>query len=145
MHFYKTIQPKTPVKTMNTVTEILQKFQSQQNFTQHEMAKLLQISQATYNNWVNNRTLIDPKYYPKIATLCQIDVATLIPPNATVNIMSNIFPTEGISVNTLELYKKYTENLEESNRILKNENEKLLAILEENKAIIASLQQRKGQ
>jgi hypothetical protein len=56
--------------------------------------------------------------------------------------MSSTFAKEGISVNALELYKKYTENLEESNRILKNENEKLLALLEENKAIIASLQQR---
>ena len=128
---------------MKALSEILQKFQNQKEITQHEMAKLLQISQATYNNWVNNRTPIDPKYYPKIATLCQIDVATLIPPNATVNIMSSTFAKEGISVNALKLYKKYTENLEESNRILKNENEKLLAILEETKAINASLQQRR--
>ena len=130
---------------MNAVSEILQKFQNQKEITQHEMAKLLQISQATYNNWVNNRSPIDPKYYPKIATLCQIDAATLIPPNATVNIMSSTFPTEVTSVNALELYKKYTENLEESNRILKNENEKLLAILEENKAVFASFQQRRVQ
>jgi len=47
---------------MNAVSEILQKFQNQKEITQHEMARLLQISQATYNNWVNNRTPIDPKY-----------------------------------------------------------------------------------
>jgi len=102
---------------MKAASEILQIFQYQKEITQHEMAKLLQISQATYNNWVNNRSPIDPKYYPKIATLCQIDVATLIQTNATVNIINNSFPREGISVNALVLYKKYTENLEESNRI----------------------------
>jgi len=59
--------------------------------------------------------------------------------------MSSTFPTEVISVNALELYKKYTENLEESNRILKNDNEKLLAIMEENKAIITLFQQRGEQ
>ena len=128
---------------MKALSEILQKFQNQKEITQHEMAKLLQISQATYNNWVNNRSPIDPKYYPVIAKICQVDVATLIPPNAKVNIINNTFLREGISVNALELYKKYTENLEESNRILKNENEKLLALLEETKAIIASLQQRR--
>jgi transcriptional regulator with XRE-family HTH domain len=130
---------------MKAASEILQKFQNQKEITQHEMAKLLQISQATYNNWVNNRTPINPKYYPAIATLGQIDVATLIPPNAKVNIINNTFPKEGISVNALELYKKYTENLEETNRILKNENEKLLAILEENKAVFTSFQQRRVQ
>lgn len=128
---------------MKAVSEILQKFQNQKEITQHEMAKLLQISQATYNNWVNNRSPIDPKYYPVIAKICQVDVATLIPPNAKVNIINNTFLREGISVNALELYKKYTENLEETNRILKNENEKLLAILEENKAVFASFQQRR--
>jgi transcriptional regulator with XRE-family HTH domain len=51
---------------MKAASEILQKFQNQNEITQHEMAKLLQISQATYNNWVNNRSPIDPKYYPKI-------------------------------------------------------------------------------
>jgi len=130
---------------MNAVSENLQKFQNQKEITQHEMAKLLQISQATYNNWVNNRSPIDPKYYPKIATLCQIDVATLIQTNATVNIIYNSFPREGISVNALELYKKYTENLEETNRILKNDNEKLLAILEENKVIITLFRKRGEQ
>jgi transcriptional regulator with XRE-family HTH domain len=130
---------------MKAALEILQKFQYQNEITQHEMAKLLQISQATYNNWVNNRTPIDPKYYLKIATLCQIDVATLIPPNAKVNIINNTFPTEVISENALELYKKYTENLEETNRILKNENEKLLTILEGNKAVFTSFQQRRVQ
>lgn len=59
--------------------------------------------------------------------------------------MSSTFAKEGISVNALELYKKYTENLEETNRILKNENEKLLAILEENKAVTTSFQQRREQ
>ena len=130
---------------MNAVSENLQKFQNQKEITQHEMAKLLQISQATYNNWVNNRSPIDPKYYPKIATLCQIDVATLIQTNATINIIYNTFPTEGFSVNALVLYKKYTENLEETNRILKNDNEKLLAILEGNKAVFTSFQQRRVQ
>jgi DNA-binding XRE family transcriptional regulator len=33
---------------MNAVSEILQKFQNQNEIPQHEMAKLLQISQATY-------------------------------------------------------------------------------------------------
>ena len=130
---------------MKAASEILQKFQYQNEITQHEMAKLLQISQATYNNWVNNRSPIDPKYYPKIATLCQIDVATLIQTNATINIIYNTFPTEGFSVNALVLYNKYTENLEETNRILKNDNEKLLAIMEENKAIITLFQQRGEQ
>jgi len=46
---------------MKAASEILQKFQYQNEITQHEMAKLLQISQATYNNWVNNRSPIDPK------------------------------------------------------------------------------------
>jgi len=59
--------------------------------------------------------------------------------------MSSTFAKEGISVNALELYNKYTENLEETIRILKIENEKLLAILEENKAIITLFQQRGEQ
>jgi hypothetical protein len=33
---------------MKALSEILQKFQNQKEITQHEMAKLLQISQATY-------------------------------------------------------------------------------------------------
>jgi len=130
---------------MKAASEILQKFQYQNEITQHEMAKLLQISQATYNNWVNNHTPKDPKYYPKIATLCQIDVTVLIPPNAMVTIHNNSLPATEIHINALELYRKYTENLEETNRILKNENEKLLAILEENKAVFTSFQQRREQ
>ncbi len=59
--------------------------------------------------------------------------------------MSCTLPTEGFSVNALELYKKYTENLEETKRILKNDNEKLLAILKENKTIITLFQQRGEQ
>lgn len=128
---------------MIAVSEILQKFQNQKNLTQHEMAIALQISQATYNNWVNNKTTIDPKHYPKIAKLCQIDVATLIPSNANINITSSTLPIEGINVNALELYKKYTENLEENNRFLKSENEKLLSTLKETKAVITSLQQQR--
>lgn len=123
---------------MTAVSEILQKFQIKNNLTQHEMAIALQVSQATYNNWVNGRTSIDPKYYPKIAVLCQINIVDLIPPNTKINITPSTFPKERTDFNALELYMKYTENLEESNRRLREENEKLQGALKETKSITSS-------
>ncbi len=110
---------------MNAVSETLQKFQNQQNLTQHEMAKLLQISQATYNHWVNNRTLIDPKYYPIIAKICQVDVASLIPANATINISNGSSNENKITVNALELYEEFNKYLKEVNQLQKLEIERL--------------------
>jgi transcriptional regulator with XRE-family HTH domain len=120
-----TIQPKTTLKTMNAVTEILQKFQNQQNLTQHQMANFLQISQATYNNCVNSRTPIDPKYYPTIANICQIDVASLIPASATINISNGSSNENKMTVNALELYEEFNKHLKEVNQLQKVEIERL--------------------
>lgn len=129
------------MKTTKAVPEILKEYQDKHKLTQHEMAKLLQISQPTYNNWINDKAPIDPtKYYPIIAKVCQIDLAALIPPNATVNISNGSSPENNYTANALDIYSKYTANLEENYQHQKIENERLQNRITELETTLASVQ-----
>jgi transcriptional regulator with XRE-family HTH domain len=105
---------------MIQIIEVLQNFQKNNSLTQHDMAILLNISQTSYNNWINNKTQIEPKYYPKVALVCNVELASFIPPDASIQIFSRNFQNE-FKVNALELYEKFTKNLEEQNQFLKEQ------------------------
>lgn len=101
------------------------------------MANLLGIAQATYNNWVNKNCVINPKYYPVIAKVCEVELSSLIPPDASIRIESKSFET--IETNALALYQKFNETLEEQILMLKREVRRLQAELEEKNKIIEEL------
>jgi transcriptional regulator with XRE-family HTH domain len=112
--------------------EKLQIYQNENGLTQHEMAEILGVSQASYNNWINRHTVISPKYYPIIAQLCKIDLTTLIPFQALKNDPTGTTVLENnIILNTLELYEKFSKLLEEQNLLLKMEVERLKGALKE--------------
>ena len=114
--------------------EKLQIHQNENGLTQHEMADILGVSQASYNNWINRHTVIAPKYYPIIAHLCKIDLTSLIPMQALKNDPTGTTVLENnIIFNTLELYEKFSKLLEEQNQFLKGEVERLRNALEESK------------
>lgn len=114
---------------MNRIIDALQKFQMENNFTQHQMANLLRISQPSYNNWVNGKTIIDPKYYPKIGELCKIDLSSLISLNSTISTTRRNMLDNGLKVNALELYEKFADHLQEHNQLLKNEIERYKEVI----------------
>jgi transcriptional regulator with XRE-family HTH domain len=112
--------------------EKLQIYQNENGLTQHEMAEILGVSQASYNNWINRHTVIAPKYYPIIAQLCKIDLTSLIPFQALKNDPTGTTVLENnIILNTLELYEKFSKLLEEQNLLLKMEVERLKGALKE--------------
>jgi transcriptional regulator with XRE-family HTH domain len=73
---------------MKNLSEILSKYQQSNRLTQHQMANLLGVSQATYNNWLNHDKEINPKYLPIIAEVCSLELTTLIPHDANISITS---------------------------------------------------------
>jgi transcriptional regulator with XRE-family HTH domain len=125
---------------MQEVSEVIRDYQYKNNLTQHTMAGLLGISQATYNNWINKKTVINPtKYYPTIAKVCKIKVEKLIPKYTKFDFSrSQIFDREHI-IEALDYCQKYSKNLEEINKSLKWENERILKLLATKEDIIIKL------
>lgn len=100
------------------VAEVLRGFQEANRFTQTEMAKKLNISQASYNNWVNNAVVVSYKYYPSIAVLCGVSLKLLIPSDVEVSLSSKLAATP-LKLNAQELYHQFMSHLEEENTMLK--------------------------
>jgi transcriptional regulator with XRE-family HTH domain len=127
---------------MQEVSEVIRDYQYKNNLTQHTMAGLFGISQATYNNWINKKTVINPtRYYPIIAKVCKIKVDKLIPKYTKFDFSrSQTFEKEHI-IEALNYCQKYSKNLEEINTSLKLENERILKLLATKEEIIIKLQE----
>ena len=121
---------------MKSIQETLFTHQHTHNLTQHEMAKMLSVSQATYNNWVNRKSAIDPKYYPAIAKICKVDVEQFISSKAIVTIKPSSFSEGEVSINALELYQRFTKNLEDQIVQLKDQIGELKSRLKEKDLLI---------
>ncbi|SOE19576.1 hypothetical protein SAMN06298216_0078 [Spirosomataceae bacterium TFI 002] len=88
------------------------------------MAEHLKIGQATYNNWINGRTIIAIKYYQSIAVLCGIELKEVIPPEMEVTFsMPNSNTT--FTTEALALHQKLNYHLEGRLEFQMNENERL--------------------
>lgn len=126
---------------MKTLEETLFKYQLEKKITQHEMAARLNVSQATYNNWINQKCAIAPKYYPVIAKTCGIDVSPFAS-TLVVNSTHNTNPTDGnMQVDTLRLYQKFTQNLEEQISFLKDYAGELQSKLQEKEVLLRTQQE----
>ncbi|MFD2520202.1 helix-turn-helix domain-containing protein [Emticicia soli] len=126
---------------MKTLEETLFRYQLEKKITQQEMAAMLNISQATYNNWINQKSPIAPKYYPVIAKVCSIDVSPFAS-TLVVNCTQNNNSTDGnIQVDTLKLYQKFTQNLEEQILFLKDYASELQSKLQEKEVLIRTQQE----
>jgi transcriptional regulator with XRE-family HTH domain len=124
---------------MKKISDILRDYQNKNSLTQHQMAAFLGIAQSTYNNWVNERVIVNPvKYYKKIAALCEIELELIIPKNAKWILLQS---QDASGLNSkLDDCLKYVKNIEELNFFLRKEIEHLLTELNEKELLIKKLQ-----
>jgi DNA-binding XRE family transcriptional regulator len=124
---------------MKKVSDILRDYQNKNSLTQHQMAAFLGIAQSTYNNWVNERVIVNPvKYYKKIAALCEIEPELIVPKNAKWILLQS---QDASGLNSkLDDCLKYVKNIEELNFFLRKEIEHLLTELNEKELLIKKLQ-----
>ena len=125
------------MKTTSSTAKLLNEYQDKHQLTQHEMAELLGVSQTTYNNWINGKSQILPKYYPVIAKTLKVDVGDLISPTATLSISNGVLRENPTTVNAKEIYEDFVGHLKEANLILKAENEALKKRVVELEALFA--------
>ncbi len=100
---------------MKNVSELLREYQYKNNLTQQQMSTLLGIKQSTYNNWVNEKSVINPtKYYQKIADICEIEVQLILPKK--INLAKKIWKNHDIEslLSAMEFCQKYATSLEEN-------------------------------
>lgn len=126
---------------MKTLEETLFRYQLEKKITQHEMAAMLNISQATYNNWINQKSAISPKYYPVIAKICGIDVSLFAPHESFTSTQNFGLPDESNQVNALKLYQRFTQSLEEQISFLKNYAGELQSKLQEKEVLLRTQQE----
>ena len=125
---------------MKTLQEALFRYQLEKKITQHEMASMLNVSQATYNNWINQKSVIAPKYFPVIAKVCGIDVSLYASGPEPVSTQTANLPDDIVQVNTLKLYQKFTQNLEEQILYLKDRATELQSKLHEKDVLVKTQQ-----
>ncbi|GAB3515433.1 helix-turn-helix domain-containing protein [Emticicia fontis] len=125
---------------MKTIEETLFRYQLERKITQHEMADLLNVSQATYNNWINKKSAIAPKYYSVIAKVCGIDVSVYASGPTFISTQTASLPDDSIQVNALKLYQKFTQNLEEQILYLKDRANELQSKLHEKEVLLKTQQ-----
>lgn len=121
---------------MKTIEEALFNYQLEKRMTQHEMAALLNVSQATYNNWINQRSTISPKYLPVIAKVCGIDVSLFSPAQGSTHSVE-----DRVHENELKLYQKFTQNLEDQIAYLKDRTGELQFKLQEKELLLKNQQE----
>jgi transcriptional regulator with XRE-family HTH domain len=63
------------------VIEILENYRKSERYSQFDMASFLNVSQPTYNNWINKKHKVDIRYYPAIARLCGVPLPDILPPD----------------------------------------------------------------
>lgn len=61
------------------IIDLMERHRKQQRFSQFEMASFLNVSQPTYNNWINRKNRVDLKHYPAISRLCQVPLREIMP------------------------------------------------------------------
>ena len=61
------------------VIDLMEKYRKQERYSQLDMATFLNVSQPTYNNWINRKNKIDLKHYPEIARLCKVPLREIMP------------------------------------------------------------------
>ena len=125
---------------MKTLQETLFRYQLEKKITQHEMASMLNVSQATYNNWINQKSSIAPKNYPVIAKVCGIDVSLYASGSEPVSTQTANLPDDIVQVSTLKLYQKFTQNLEEQILYLKDRATELQSKLHEKDVLVKTQQ-----
>ena len=64
------------------------------------------VSQSTYHNWEAEKAKPQFKHLPKIAHICQIDIARIIPDDLQVALNAPSMPQETVEINALKLLKK---------------------------------------
>lgn len=126
---------------MKSLEETLFRYQLEKKITQHEMAAMLNVSQATYNNWINQKSVIAPRYYPLIAKVCGIDVSLYASGSTFISTQTASLPDESIQVSTLKLYQKFTQNLEEQILYLKDRANELQSKLHEKELLLKTQQE----
>lgn len=125
---------------MKTLEETLFRYQLERKITQHEMASMLNVSQATYNNWINQKSVIAPKYYPVIVKVCGIDVSLYASGSDAISTQTATSPDDNFQVSTLKLYQKFTQNLEEQILYLKDRANELQSKLHEKEVLLKTQQ-----
>jgi transcriptional regulator with XRE-family HTH domain len=126
---------------MRTLHETLFRYQLEKRITQHEMAAMLDVSQATYNNWINQKSPIALKYYPVIAKVCGIDVSLFAHHHEFATPQTANSPDESIQANTLKLYQKFIQNLEDQILFLKDRVSELQSKLHEKEMLLKNQQE----
>ena len=121
---------------MKTIEEALFNYQLEKRMTQHEMAALLNVSQATYNNWINQRSTISAKYLPVIAKVCGIDASLF---SSAQGITHSV--EDRVHENELKLYQKFTQNLEDQIAYLKDRTGELQFKLQEKELLLKNQQE----
>jgi transcriptional regulator with XRE-family HTH domain len=125
---------------MKSLEETLFRYQLEKKITQHEMATMLNVSQATYNNWINQKSVIAPKYYSVIAKVCGIDVSLYASGSEPVSTQTANLTDDSYQVSTLKLYQKFTQNLEEQILYLKDRAIELQSKLHEKETLLKTQQ-----
>lgn len=125
---------------MKSIEEILFMYQLNNNFTQSDMASMLNVSQATYNNWVNRKTVIADKYYPVIAKICEIEAENFFFYKKPTYAQSSNSAEESTEFNALKLYQKFTQHLEEQITYLKDRASELQSKLQEKEVLLKTQQ-----
>lgn len=126
---------------MKSLEETLFRYQLEKRITQHEMAAMLNVSQATYNNWINQKSAIAPKYYPVISKVCGIDVSSYASAPNFISTQTANLPDDSIQASTLKLYQKFTQNLEEQILYLKDRAHELQSKLHEKEVLLKTQQE----
>lgn len=127
---------------MKSIEEILFMYQLNNNFTQSDMAIMLNVSQATYNNWINRKTVIADKYYPVIAKICEIEAENPFsykrPTNSNIPLSNSI--NESPEFSALKIYQKFTQHLEDQITYLKDRATELQSRLHEKETLLKTQQ-----
>lgn len=117
------------MKPQQDLPTILQEYQQKNCLNEHQMARLLGVTQSCYNNWKNRKVAIGIKHYPIISKICQIDVMSILSSQTSSQFTLN--PVNATSFNPIELYQTFTAPLYEIISMLKREiKEKDSALIE---------------
>lgn len=98
-----------------SIGSTLLKNRKRKNYTQQEVADLLEVSQSTYCDWESDRTIPKTENILKITQLYDLDINELLLPNEKVSIVNSpntINNSPNSKVETPEALLKVAEGLE---------------------------------
>lgn len=107
---------------MTTISKNLRKLREKNsNFSQTEMARLLEIKQSTYCNWESGLNDIKSEYLPKIATILGIEIKDLFSSDTSkIEITQHNTDNKDNSVNGLVIVLNDKDAVEKLVDFLKN-------------------------